>query len=256
VPVGYAAVLTGIVAAAGLHAAGAALREGLRHTSSDHRFLCPHCLRFGEYRFACGACGRAVDALTVHTYGAYVNDCPHCGVLLFSRDGESGVGVQAGCQHCARVCERQIYHEREVAVVGALRESDFAALCSAIGARPERTRGGIHAGCHDDGARLTYLLSLGNLPTFAAALPGAHALWAVERIWVDGNDVEPLKLGEAVDRFLQQTRLSAAGRQALAICVGGDAPSGASHRLLAARFGAVVDHVTPGHLIDAGAPRS
>lgn len=253
VPIAYGAVLAGIAGTAGLHAAGVTLWEGLRHARRGHRFLCLHCLHFSEFRFACGACRSEVEPLIVHTRGAYVNDCPQCGAVLFSRDGETGVGVQAGCRHCGRVCEPEVYHERQVEVVGALRESDFAAFCAAIGAVPTRPLAGIPMGWHDSGTRLTVVLSVGELPTHAAMLPATHAIWAVERIWMDGSDVEPLKLGEAVDRFLGRTRLSAARRQDLVLCIGGEIPDGPASRLLTARFGTVVGHVAPAALVRKGA---
>jgi hypothetical protein len=84
-------------------------------------------------------------------------------------------------------------------------------------------------------------------------LSGTHALWAVERIWLDGSDVEPLGVGEAVDRFLHRTGLSGTRRQAISICVSENAPE-ATLRLLTARFGAVACGVAPADLIGADAP--
>jgi hypothetical protein len=252
-PVVYAAALVGIVGPVCLHAGVSALREELRHARRGHAFLCPHCLRFDELRFACGACGHEVEPLIVHTRGVYVNDCPDCGALIYSRDGESGKGVQALCRHCSRVCDREIYHERRVRVVGALRESDFTALCAAIGVQPARTLGGIDRGCHDDGDRLTFILSLAKLPGFAAMLPSAHALWTIEHLWLDGSESDPLELGEGVDRFLHRAGLSERQRQRMTLCVGGRVPENAARRLLAARFGRVAYRVAPAALIGAGA---
>ena len=86
-PLLFGAMVVGIAGAACAHAGLAALQEGLRHERHGHRFLCPHCLRFGEFRYACGACGHEVDPLIVHTRGAYVNDCAECGAHLCARDG-------------------------------------------------------------------------------------------------------------------------------------------------------------------------
>jgi hypothetical protein len=250
----YGVLLAGIVGMACLHAADPVLRERIRHDCAGHRFLCPHCLHFGEFCFACGACGREVDALTVHTQGASISDCPQCGAGLFSRDGKVGERVSAGCRHCSAVCKREIYHERQVRVVGALRESDFTAFCSAIGVRPAHTRAGIDVGYHDDGVRLTVVLCLSDLPGNAEALRLTHAFWAIQGLWIDGKNAEPLRLGEAVDRFLQRAGLPTVLQKALTICVGGDAPD-AARRLLAARFGRVACRVAPADLIGAEAPR-
>jgi hypothetical protein len=253
VTIAYGAALAGMVGVACLHAGDAAVRERLRHELAGHRFLCPHCLHFGEIRFGCAACGREVEACHVHTRGAYVNDCAHCGAVLFSREGESGQGVAAWCRRCKRTCEREVHHERQVRVVGALRENDFVAACAAVGVQPVQSRSGIRVGCHDDGACFTLLFCLGDLPSFAGMLPHTHAFWSVEQIWLDGNDVEPLRLGETVDRFLHRTGLLAARRRTVAIGIGGDAPD-ATRRLLAARFGPVVCHVAPTEWVAPGAP--
>jgi len=255
VPVVYGAALAGIVGTACLNAAVAGLREDLRHRRARHRFLCPHCLRFSELRFACRACGAEVEPLIVHTHGAYVNDCAQCGAHLFSREEASGQGVQACCGYCSRVCEREVHHERQVRVVGVLRESDFTAFCAALGVPPERTRGGIDRAYYDDGVRLTFVLCLARLPGFVDLLPATHALWSVERIWLDGNDVEPLKLGEAVDRFLHRAGLTGAQRQAIRVYVGGEARDPALDRFLAARFGRVDRGIAPTEMVGADGTR-
>jgi hypothetical protein len=253
----YGAAIAGFAGAAYAHAATATLRERLRHTLAGHRFLCPHCLCFGAFRFACGACGNEVEPAAVHTRGAFVPDCSHCGALLFPRSGDTADNVRAWCRHCARVCEREIHHERQVQVVATLREGDFAAFCTAIRACPVRTRGGIDAACHDDGARLTFVFSLTDRTGRGATPRAAHALRASGRIWLwlDGADVEPLKLGEIVDRLLRWTDLSGARRRKIAVGTRGDLPD-SSRRLLAARFGEVVAHVAPADLMGAGVPRA
>lgn len=254
-PLLYGALLLGIAGKACLHAASATVREHLRHEEAGHRFLCPHCLRFGEYCFACGACRREVEPVVVHTRGAYVNDCPHCEALLFPQGEETGAGVEGRCHYCSGVCEARIYHERQVRVVGTPRASDFAAFCSAIPIEPERTRSGLYMACHDDGTRLTVVLDLSRLPGYVATLPETHALGGMEHLWLNGSDLDPLRLGEAVDRLIERTGLSDWRRQATVLSVGGGAPEGAARRLLAARFRTVVEDVAPRALIGAGAPR-
>lgn len=248
-PLIYGAAVVGIASAACAHGGIAALREAWRHERQGHRFLCPHCLRFGEFRFACWACGHEVDPLIVHTRGAYVNDCAECGARLCARDGKLETAVQAFCRHCSRACEREIHHERRVRVIGTLRESDFTTVCDAIGVEPARTLGGIDRGGYDDGERMTFVLSLAKLPGFAAMLPDAHALWSIEQLWLDGSDGKSLDLGEASDRFLHRSGLSEARRQRLTVTVGGTVPDGPARRLLNARFGKVVYRVPPAALV-------
>ncbi len=121
--VAYLAAVAGIVGAASAHGAYAASRERARHRSAQHRFLCPDCLHFGDFDFACGACGKRVEAFLVHTSGAYVNDCPHCHEHLLSREGLDGRGVQAHCERCKGNCDRAIHHERQVRVLATLLKS-------------------------------------------------------------------------------------------------------------------------------------
>src|SRR5262245_416258 len=93
--VGYLDAVAGMIGVAWAHGAYAGSPARARRYSSDHRFLCPDCLHFGDFDFACGACGKKVKAFPVHTNGAYINDCPDCHAHLLPRDGLDGRGVRA-----------------------------------------------------------------------------------------------------------------------------------------------------------------
>jgi hypothetical protein len=239
----YLAAIAGIVGAAWAHGAYAASRERTRHRSSDHRFLCPGCLHFGDFDFACGACGKRVEAFLVHTSGAYVNDCPHCHAHLLSRDGSDGRGVQAHCERCQGNCDRAVHHKRQVRVLATLLPADFTSLCQTIGAQEKQAQGGIGYACDDDGVRLTYLLNLNSLTDASRSLPDAHALWEVECIWLDasGDDRQKLALdlGKAADQFIRRADLTDQQRQALTVCVPQVTLDPVVQRVLETRFGAI-----------------
>ena len=214
----YLAAIAGMIGAAWAHGAVAAFRERARHRSADQRFLCPDCLHFGDFDFACDACGKRVEAFLVHTGGAYINDCPHCHAHLLSRDGVDGRGVRAYCEHCKGNCDRAVHHQREVRVLATLLPADFTSLCQTIGAEEKQAQGGISYACNDDGERWTYLLNLNSLTDAAISLPRTHAFWKPESVWLDaaGNDMETaLKVGKAADRFDRQMGLA----KTLTVCV-------------------------------------
>ncbi|GEM_PF-2341364 len=246
----YLAAVAGIIGPAWAHGAYAASRERASHRSSQHRFLCPECLHFGDFDFACGACGKKVEAFLVHTSGAYINDCPHCHERLLSRDGLDGRGVRAYCERCKGNSDRAVHHQREVHVQATLLPTDFTSLCQTIGAQEKQAQGGVGHACNDDGERLTHLLNLSTLTDAASSLPGTHALWELKSVWLDaaGDDTEAaLKVGEAADRFDRQTTTDEQKGpdeqrgfvKKLIVCVPQTEPGNAVKNVLETRFKAV-----------------
>jgi hypothetical protein len=181
----YLGAIAGIVGTAWAHGTWTAFRQRRRRRAARHRFLCPHCLHFGDFQFSCGACGEKVEAFLVHTNGAYVNDCSNCHQPLFSRDGQDGWGVRAHCQQCQGNCNRVIHHERHIRVRATLLPDDFAVLCQAVGAPERQAQDRVHYTYADDGARLTYVLDLSTATDALRILPATHALWDVEPMWPD-----------------------------------------------------------------------
>lgn len=239
----YLAAIAGIVGAAWAHGACVALSKSARRRSSRHRFLCPNCLRFGVFQFACGACGKEVETFLVHTNGAYINDCSHCHVPLLSRDGLDGRGVRSYCERCKGNCDHAIHHQRQVHVVGTLLPADFVSLCQAVGAQKRQAQDGIGFAYDDDGVRLTYTLDLSSLTNAAHSLPRTHALWEVESIWLEASGDAPqrlaLEIGQAADRFITETGLSETQQRALTVCVRQSALHDDVQNKLETRFGAI-----------------
>jgi hypothetical protein len=96
-PLLLALTITILVAGAciGVHSLWGSYREWKRHRSSGHGFLCPRCLQFGRFQFACGACKKRIGAFVVYTNGTYWNQCLHCRARLLSRHRAEGWGVRA-----------------------------------------------------------------------------------------------------------------------------------------------------------------
>jgi hypothetical protein len=215
------AAVVGVVIPVWLHGAYVWMQERKPHRRARHRFLCPHCLFFGSFQFACGACGKEVDAFVVETDGAYVDHCSHCRALLFSHDGVEGFGIRAYCKECERACDRSIHHERQVRVVVALRTADFDSLVHAAGVQRQQTKLDIAYACGDDGGRQTYVLDFNSMKDLDSP-NRKHAIWDVKSVWFDAADDDlerlALELGDATDRFIRETeqpRLTTKLRQAI-----------------------------------------
>lgn len=206
--VAYLAVIAGIIGTAWAHGTWAAFRQRLRRRAARHRFLCPHCLHFGDFQFSCGACGEKVEAFLVHTNGAYVNDCSNCHQPLFSRDGQDGWGVRAHCQQCRGNCNRVTHHEHQIRVRATLLPDDFAVLCRTVGAPERQAQDRVRYTYADDGARLTYILDLSTVTETLRSLPATHALWDVEPAWPEAaNNLLRLasELRRVTDRLATKT---------------------------------------------------
>jgi hypothetical protein len=186
------------------------LSESIRHLRARHKFLCPHCLRFGGFHeFSCRVCRQKVEAFVVYTKGADVNACPNCHARLFSDDGLEAIGVQAYCKHCKATCDHLIYYERQVRVITALRQTDFASLAKTPGARKDQTTDGVAYVCGDDGERLNYVLDLSSVKA-VWWLPRKHALQDSACVWLGADSDDPerlaLELAKAADRFFSKTK--------------------------------------------------
>jgi hypothetical protein len=181
----------------------------------NHRFLCPNCLHFGGFDFACGECWAEIPGYAE----GKTQTCPRCQRSLLSADGS---GVRAYCKQCKWNCDRAIYHQREVRVLATLRPADSASLYQAISGKEYQPQGG-KGYVYDDGEWLAYVLNLSDFTDEAYSLPPAHALWEVESIWLDVSASDPKELalewGEAADRFIAQAKLTEAQRHAMTIFV-------------------------------------
>lgn len=80
-------------------------------------------------------------------------------------------------------------------------------------------RRGMQFAVLDDGQCLTYVLCCDDewRPEKFVALQ--HALRHVEAVWLDAENTGPLKLGQAIDRFIRHSGLAAAKEPAIKVCV-------------------------------------
>jgi len=195
-------------------------RRRARELAADerHRFLCPECLCFGDPAYACGACEKECEAFIADSGGGYVNDCRHCEATLLPPEREGAVGLLAYCRLCGATTDRRPHHERRVCKVGVLRPAELAYFVRL--ASPEcavtQTAAGVRL---DDGAWLTYVLDLSALSP--ASIAREHAARQLDALWLAAGEERPLELGEQLDAFIRRTRLSAATRTQLKICLGG-----------------------------------
>jgi hypothetical protein len=258
--VAYAMVVVGLVGAAWVNAGTTAVREHLRRRAASHRFLCPRCLQFGGFRFACGACGTEIEPFVIHTLGAYTDDCPSCHARVISREHPDSRWVRAYCRGCGGRFDRAIYHGRQVRVAAALVAADFQALYERAGVRPKSSQGvrffevdGARP-IPGEEARLTYVVSLADLPRTPHALPATHALESIKHLWLSGGGIEPLELGRRLDHLIRRQGWSEAKRQAMMVSVGLEAPHPAVRKLLEGRFGAVRCGVSPDEFLGVPCP--
>lgn len=224
------------------HYCFSAFREWMQRRRTALRFLCPACLHFWDYHFACKGCGHKISSLQIKTGGLWDDQCFHCGQKLFSYSLTSESQIQLVCDNCQQSSELHIHYQRRVRVLATLHADDFAELCRTarlsqkhslytdpgkhnwyltplsfvIG--KENLPRGMKFACQDDGERLTYiLLSDEWKPEKFVALQ--HALRHVESIWLNAANTNPLKLGQAVDRFLRHSDLTEAQRRNIGVCV-------------------------------------
>jgi hypothetical protein len=211
------AFVAGLILAALGHGAYLSRREKIRHNRAYHRFLCPRCLHFGGFRFACGACGNEIESFTVLTGGAYASDCQSCHTRLFAGNEAQ---VAAYCENCLSGCDRSLHHERRVRVIATLLAGDFGLICRLTGAQPLKAADHQTFACADDGECLRYILSFDPEAGVETADLPMHALRNVETIWLDAAGADPLRLGRIIDAFIRQPAPEAAIRNKLAALFG------------------------------------
>jgi len=182
----------------------------------NYRFLCPNCLHFGGFDFACGECWAEIPG---YANGNNTQTCPSCHLSLLSVGGDR---VRAYCKRCKGNYDRAVYHQRRVRVLATLRPADSQSLYQAISGQEYQPQGG-RGYVYDDGAQLAYVLNLSDFADEAHSLPQTHALWKVESIWLDVSASDPKELalewGKAADRFIAQAGLTDAQRQAMTVYV-------------------------------------
>src|SRR5262249_38788395 len=153
------------------------------------------------------------------------------------------------CTHCQATCDRHVYHRRQVRALATLLPVDLATLRDASGAGETEAHEN-HGYCHDDGGRLTYVLGPVDPDDTAVALPRGHSVRAsIKPVWLDGAGIEPLELGQALDRFIFEAGLTEAQRRTMTVCVRREALEPAAQNVLAARFGAIRYGVAPADLL-------
>jgi hypothetical protein len=177
----------------------------------ERRFLCPHCLQFGAFENACGAC-RNVIMVFLADAGAYTGFCSHCNRTLWFEDGAEGQKVLAYCSRCHKAATREIYHNRHVRVVGVLNQADFDIVAPAGNRHREQTYSVM-----DDGKRLTYILNIERFPD--VEMPLSHAINALQAVWFNTGSQDPLELGLHLDRLVRRADWSGNLRGVVTVCL-------------------------------------
>lgn len=215
----FCGVLLGMIGAALGHDAVLVRRERAHRRAAGHRFLCPQCLQFGDFRFACRACAKEVEAFLVRTGGAYVNDCGVCRAPVFPRGGAEGRGVRAYCDNCVGGFEVEPHQRRRVRVLAAPLPADFELFSRADGARRGRALDGTSFVVFDDGDCLSYVLACDPAAGPEETAAPAHAFRDVAAVWLDTSGVEPLPLARAVDALIRQSQLPEPEWRRMQVCV-------------------------------------
>ena len=195
------------------------------------RFLCPNCLHFGDFAFACGECWAELPG---YANRKNTRIC-RCKRSLRSSEGD---GVRAYCKRCKANYDRSIYHQRQVRVIATLLADDSLSLYKTISGQESQPQGG-RGYLYDDGTRLTYILDLSTVTEASRSLLRTDAFGEMEFIWLDSEANTSLELVEAADRFLRQANLTKKQQHALMVCVPQDIIEPAARIWLAAHFGTV-----------------
>jgi len=174
------------------------------------RFLCPHCLRFGEALFACPGCWEATSVLRTRLNVGSLHACPCCYDALYPT---AEVDRLAYCEHCRQVSDAQLHHHRVVRLVGVLGPAAFANARQHLG---ENANGaGSLRLAHEQ--QVTYLLEVSSAAPEMNVVGPTHALRHLDALWLTGTGIEALELGRNVDRFVRQARLSGTQRRSLPV---------------------------------------
>jgi hypothetical protein len=245
----YLALVAALTAMACAHGAVASGRWRASLRQRRCRFLCPHCLRLGGFRFACGSCGEEIEPFAVLTKGIYVNDCPHCKAALFGRPGQAEGIVRAYCGQCGQNADRVVHHERAVRIIGTFHGEDFLKTARAIGARQE-SAWDIGYACRDDGRELDYVVDIGELLNKPAGVPSDHAVRHLDVLWCDAAAEDPLKLGREVDRFVSLPEMPEERVRTVPVCIARDSLDPAAGSRLKALFDTIRYGVPPQELVE------
>jgi hypothetical protein len=204
--------------------------RGVQRRLHGWRFLCPTCLQFGPERFACGVCGAEVEEFVLLTHGLYLNNCPACGIKVFSDDTHS---ARSRCAHCKERCDGK-HHQRQVRVFGVLEGASFQRLRQwPLVTQHARDSAYLRG---DDGRQLTYVLDFGKPSGTEDGFGAPHAVRAVEALWLGEPWGDPLVLAQALDRFIRRARLSPEVRHSLPVWVCDARWDPLSRNVLEARF--------------------
>lgn len=185
------------------------------------RFLCPHCLQFGELLYACPGCWEEGGVLRARLNVGNLQACPCCRASLYPEPSQDHL---AFCEQCHQVSDARLHHNRKTVVFGALGAASFAWMCQAFGHEaghggPLRLTNDVAHGPFLDGRESFYLLDVSTAAEDVDVTGPRHALRHLECLFFSGAGQEPLELGRMVDRFLRQTRLSGSQRRALEVLV-------------------------------------
>jgi hypothetical protein len=194
-------------------AAYMAIQAGNNEDLPRRRFLCPHCLQFAGLEHACSVCKSKIavdlDAATASLAG----HCSKCDMAVFSDDSSERWFVWTYCSRCGlRVPNRDALDNTPVRIVAALHPSDFELLATSAIKRPRPTYAVIY-----DEVRLTYVLNISLFPD--AVLPRAHAINALEAIWLDAASHDALEFGRHLDRLVRRVRRPGQLMQTATVCL-------------------------------------
>lgn len=243
----FALIVAAFAGSTWLLASLAAFRARLVRRMQGDRFLCPRCLRFGGFHYACAGCGREVDDLALHARSHYLDDCPHCRTIVRSKAEPDPLALRAYCRNCG-ASTHLAFHARRVRVLATLHREDFRTLLHTLdpGLEPPGSgRRELHYFYHDDGVRLTFVLNLDDSGRAMLEFPWNHAARGVQAFWIDYGALEPLALGQSVDAYFRHAALYPGERRSIPVCVGRATLEGAARRLLGSRFHHIRCQVPP-----------
>lgn len=217
------------------------LAQVARHAAAGHRFLCPECLRLGDFLYACGRCGLPlkdhVQFAGKQQPAEVLVTCDACHAPAFAGELEGASPARARCGHCEAAVTLSVYHERRVRILAPLRRPDCDLLRLFAGT-PVSDGPGFRS--YDDGEYLTYILLLEEFSE-GPPQPEDHALRSFDELWIPAA-ITPLELGQALDRL---ERLAPGRSRRARALLGPGTPDPHVPRLLRRRCGSLRTDVSP-----------
>lgn len=185
------------------------------------RFLCPHCLQFGELLYACPGCWEEGGVLRARLNVGNLQACPCCRASLYPEPSQDHL---AFCEQCHQVSDARLHHDHRTVAFGALGVASFTWMCEAFGHEAGhgsalRLTNDEARGPYLDGRESFYLLDVSTAAEGVDITGPRHALRHLECLFFSGAGLEPLELGRMVDRFIRQTRLSGGQRRTLEVLI-------------------------------------